>query len=106
MFVGFAESKGFAITFENGFTVSVAFGQGSYSSNKMDETYEEGCLKATSAEIVIFDDNSSSSNGVPMELFGLKPDKLSSDGITLGWANPADFASVIAAVSGFTGRRD
>ena len=38
--------KGFHITFENGYTVSVQFGGGSYCDNYCDEISSEGCIES------------------------------------------------------------
>ena len=44
------DNKGFRITFDNGYTVSVQFGAGNYSSNRA-ETYTTSMNKPMSAEL-------------------------------------------------------
>jgi Flp pilus assembly protein TadG len=44
------DNKGFQITFDNGYTVSVQFGPGNYSSNRV-ETYTTSMNKPQSAEL-------------------------------------------------------
>lgn len=44
------DNKGFSVTFPNGYTVSVQFGPGNYSSNRM-ETYDTAMNKPQSAAL-------------------------------------------------------
>lgn len=53
------QGKGFQMTFENGFTISVQWGYGNYSSNRnYDHSYGEErkheCFSATTAEIAVW----------------------------------------------------
>lgn len=48
-------NKGFQITFENGWTISVQFGHGNYCSHRNHENQSEGIPECPDAEIAIWD---------------------------------------------------
>jgi hypothetical protein len=48
-------NKGFQMTFENGWTISVQFGYGNYCSHRNHENQPEGIHECPDAEIVIWD---------------------------------------------------
>ena len=54
------ENKGFQLTFQNGWTISVQWGKGNYCSNRNLEIKDESILEAKSAEIAIWDINNKS----------------------------------------------
>ena len=54
------ENKGFQLTFQNGWTISVQWGKGNYCSNRNLEIKYESILEAKSAEIAIWDINNKS----------------------------------------------
>ena len=54
------ENKGFQLTFQNGWTISVQWGKGNYCSNRNLEIKDESMLEAKSAEIAIWDINNES----------------------------------------------
>jgi hypothetical protein len=49
------ENRGFQLTFNNGWTISVQFGRGNYCSNQKIETKDEPMLESVSAEVAIWD---------------------------------------------------
>lgn len=52
------ENKGFQMTFPNGITISVQFGQGNYCSRRHSTTeIDDKKVKSTDAEIAIWDQN-------------------------------------------------
>jgi len=84
MFKAF-EDKGFQISFDNGFEVSVMFGKGNYCNNRY--TKNGDC---ENAEIAIFHD---SGHTVYADGVG---------GYLGGWQSPENISSVIAYVSGLS----
>ena len=48
-------NKGFQMTFENGWTISVQFGYGNYCSHRNHENQPEGIHECPNAEIAIWD---------------------------------------------------
>lgn len=51
------QRKGFHMTFENGYTVSVQFGYGNYSANRYDCKYGEDVPPSKTAEFAAWDAN-------------------------------------------------
>jgi hypothetical protein len=50
-------NKGFQLTFTNGYTISVQFGFGSYSSNKNDKVMPTGNYSSQNAEVGYWNDS-------------------------------------------------
>lgn len=51
------ENRGFQLTFNNGWTISVQYGNGNYCSNRNVETKDEMFVESVTAEIAIWDAN-------------------------------------------------
>ena len=86
-------NKGFAMTFDNLFTISVQYGTGNYCEKKnlgadMDMEMKTNRWESNSAEIAVF-----WNNGIMIPI--------SSDGVddVIGWLGTEDVAKVIAIVS-------
>lgn len=77
-------SAGFQIRFENGWTVSVMFGDGNYAEGN--HQIEEGTVVSQTAEVAIFDPD------------GKCCDTLGSNG-PAGWMTPDEVAHVVTLVS-------
>jgi hypothetical protein len=84
--------KGFGMTFDNGFTISVQWGRGNYSSNRdlvEDDTIKN--LEAVSAEIAVIDADG--------KFLGINKDEREA---VIGWVSPDDVAVAIFIVAGAT----
>jgi hypothetical protein len=84
--------KGFGMTFNNGFTISVQWGKGNYSSNRdlvEDDTIKN--LEAVSAEIAVIDAEG--------KFLGINKDEREA---VIGWVSPDDVAVAIFIVAGAT----
>ena len=82
-------NKGYAMTFDNGFTISVQWGTGNYCEKKnlgadSDEEMKTPRWESTSAEIAVFSDT------------GIVPVGDSDD--VIGWCSADEVAKVIAIV--------
>jgi len=82
------ENKGFQLTFQNGWTISVQWGKGNYCSNRNLETKDESMLEAKSAEIAIWDINNESY-------------KINGSDLVLGWVTTDEVAEWIEKVKNF-----
>jgi len=86
-------NKGFQMTFDNGFRLSVQWGIGNYCQRKSDGMFgdemKDNFWESTSAEIAVFDDNVDSSPMVNLN-----------GGIDMvcGWLSTDQVAKVIAIV--------
>ena len=98
--IGFrsCENKGFQITFNNGWTVSVQFGKGNYCERRsfnddawMPETDE--IIQSADAECAVWD-----ANGDWMQL--------NNGDDVIGWQAPDDVAALIARVAAFPAGND
>ena len=49
------ENRGFQLTFDNGWTISVQFGKGNYCSNRNKETKKDSMVTSATAEIAAWD---------------------------------------------------
>ncbi len=81
--------KGFGMTFNNGFTISVQWGKGNYSSNRdlvEDDTIKN--LEAVSAEIAVIDAEG--------KFLGINKDEME---VVIGWVSPDDVAAAIFIVA-------
>ena len=88
--------KGFAVTFQNGYEVSVAFGVGNYCSNKSELKRGFNSVICENAEIMVF----KAGTNMPVNISEIIDNgKLSSDGLTFGWALPNEFAELLAKIS-------
>ena len=90
------QGKGFAITFENGLTISVQCGAGNYCENKnknMIEEFKRSCgesiIESNDAEIAIFDKD----NNFITEQFTDE-----GDGQVVGWLTVSDVFEIIDKV--------
>ena len=81
--------KGFYMTFSNGWTVSVQFGEFNYCDNK----YQDARSECANAEVAVFDRNGT--------FYRLTPH----DDVE-GYVEPDKIANIIQMVSGFTGDAD
>ena len=80
------ENKGFHLTFNNGWTISVQWGATNYCSNRMVDTNKNNqMLESASAEIAIWDENN--------EDFDFGGGQFS-----LGWLTPNEVADWISVV--------
>jgi len=80
------ENKGFHLTFNNGWTISVQWGATNYCSNKMVDTNKNNpMLESASAEIAIWDENNEDFD------FG-------GGQFVLGWLTPNEVADWISVV--------
>ena len=79
-------NRGFHLTFQNGWTISVMFGPSTYSSNRTAIDKGGAEWKATSADVAIWD-----VEGKDLQL---------SSGISRGWTSPDKIAKLIAFVQG------
>ena len=75
-------AKGFQMTFENGNTISVMFGEGNYCSKS---TFKDGATKSNSAEIAIWNKEGNWFD------FG--------DNTVKGWCTPDEVATFIQLAS-------
>ena len=89
-------NKGFQITFENGWTISVQFGSGNYCNNRdlkghdmIEWKNRDGVTTSPNAEIAIWDSNN----------IDYKFDKY---GLVKGWCTPDEVAEWISKVSKWT----
>ena len=86
-------NKGFQMTFDNGFRLSVQWGIGNYCQRKSDGMFgdemKDNFWESTSAEIAVFDDNV---NGCPIININGTTDNVS------GWLNTDQVAKVVAIV--------
>lgn len=93
--VGFhtRDSCGFNVTFENGFTVSVQFGFGTYSANKTVRTYDslERKVDCADAEVAVL---YPTGGFVPISDGGYADD-------IVGWVKPDQLAVLMAIVAQF-----
>jgi hypothetical protein len=86
------ENKGFQITFENGWTVSVQWGKGNYCDRRDYSMFsletEQGIVECANAECAVWD-----ADGEWLPL---------SDGDdVIGWQTPDEVAALIARVAAF-----
>lgn len=85
-----ASKKGFAITFENGWTISVQFGWGNYCDNQNHPDgwkYNDGSIvESANAEIAIWDEND-------------KWFTFNNNDVVKGWCTPNEVAEWIDKVS-------
>ena len=88
-------NKGFRMTFENGFAISVQWGPGNYCEKKdedfdkpMDERFWESC----SAEIAVIDTNNNMQENSSVGMISLGRDTVE------GWVSADQVAKVIAVV--------
>ena len=88
-------NKGFRMTFENGFAISVQWGPGNYCEKKdedfdkpMDERFWESC----SAEIAVIDTNNNMQENSSVGMISLGRDTVE------GWVSADQVAKVIAIV--------
>lgn len=91
-------NKGFQMTFDNGFRLSVQWGIGNYCQRKSDGMFgdemKDNFWESTSAEIAVFDDNVGESS--PMVNLNGGMD------MVCGWLSTDQVAKVIAIVSSAT----
>ena len=88
------QNKGFGITFQNGFGVSVQWGTGNYCEKKnlgadSDEEMKTKRWESRSAEIAIYKDEKFIDIG---------------DDTVIGWLTPDEVAKIIEIVSGYQGQ--
>ena len=88
-------NKGFRMTFENGFAISVQWGPGNYCEKKdedfdkpMDERFSESC----SAEIAVIDTNNNIQENSSVGMISLGRDTVE------GWVSADQVAKVITIV--------
>ena len=85
-------NKGFNMTFENGFNISVQWGVGNYCDRKNDGSYDESMKgefwEATSAEIMIRDTNADGGDVI-----------LGNGDVVAGWLDTGKVAALIHACS-------
>ena len=86
------ENKGFQITFDNGWTISVQFGKGNYCARRDGSMFgmetEDGVVECKDAEVAVWD-----ADGVWLPL---------QDGDdVIGWQTPDEVAALITRVSTF-----
>jgi hypothetical protein len=80
------ENKGFQLTFDNGWTISVQWGAGNYCSNKMVDTNKNNSmLESANAEIAIWDADH-------------KDFDFGNGQLCLGWLTPNEVADWISVV--------
>ena len=88
-------SQNFAVRFDNGIEVSVAFGTGTYSSNRNNS----GDLPSSTAEVMVFDTlgelNEESIAHHPAFIGGLKGSN------PTGWVRPDQLVKILAAAEKF-----
>ena len=89
------QNKGFGITFQNGFGVSVQWGTGNYCEKKnlgadIDEEMKTKRWESRTAEIAVFNDK------------GIVPVGEHDD--VIGWLTPDEVAKAIEIVSGYQGQ--
>ena len=80
--------KGFGMTFDNWFTISVQWGKGNYSSNRdlvEDDTIKN--LEAVSAEIAVIDADG--------KFLGINKDEMEA---VIGWVSPDNVAKIMSIV--------
>ena len=86
-------NKGFQMTFDNGFRLSVQWGVGNYCQKKNDGQFgdemKDNFWESTSAEIAVFDDRTESGPMISLN-----------DGVDMvcGWLNTDQVAKVMAIV--------
>ena len=88
------QNKGFGITFQNGFGVSVQWGTGNYCEKKNlgadgDEEMKTKRWESRTAEIAVYKDKKFIDIG---------------DDTVIGWLTPNEVAKVIEIVSGYQGQ--
>jgi len=82
-------NKGFQMTFANGYTISVQFGNGNYCDNRYygnPLSGDQSVPPSSNAEVAVWDKDG---NWVQ-----LRP-----DGDEIGWQTPDDVAALIASIS-------
>jgi hypothetical protein len=79
-------NRGFQLTFENGLTISVQYGEGNYSSNRNVKTDGKDIVESVSAEVAIWD-----KDGTDYQF--------SNGGICEGWCFANEVATMISKVS-------
>lgn len=82
-----SQQKGFHITFENGWTVSVQFGGGNYSDNYHSRIYDGPVPHSRTAEVAAWP------NGGEMISFN-------GEDTVLGWQTPAQVLAVMNDIAG------
>ena len=87
------QNKGFGITFQNGFGVSVQWGTGNYCEKKnlgadIDESMKTQRWESKTAEIAVYNDNGFIDIG---------------EDTVIGWLTPNEVAIAIEIVSGYQG---
>ena len=88
-------NKGFRMTFENGFAISVQWGPGNYCEKKdedFDKPEKERFWESKSAEIAIFDTNNRIQENSSAGMISLGRDTVE------GWVSADQVAKVIAIV--------
>ena len=88
------QNKGFGITFDNGFTISVQYGTGNYCEKKNlgadgDEEMKTKRWESRTAEIAVYKDEKFIDIG---------------DDTVIGWFTPNEVAKAIEIVSGYQGQ--
>ena len=82
------KGKGFGITFDNGFTISVQWGRGNYCSNRdlvEDDTIKH--LEAVSVEVAVINEEG--------KFLGINKDEMEA---VIGWVSPDDVAKIMSIV--------
>ena len=87
------ENKGFQITFDNGWTISVQWGKGNYCDRRDYSMFsmatEDGVVECKNAEVAVWD-----ADGVWLPLQDSGDD-------VIGWQTPDEVAALITRVSAF-----
>ncbi len=78
------QNKGFSMTFESGFTISVQFGKGNYADNRntTEDSMSTEVWECNNAEVAI-----------------IPPDGEVGDWLIVGWANPNKVADIIQVMN-------
>lgn len=97
------QGKGFQMTFENGFTISVQWGYGNYCSNKnynhdSEAERKHSIFGATSAEIAVWHKDSDGRNFLQIEG--------NCWGHVIGWLTPDEVATWITKVANAKTKKD
>ena len=82
------DNRGFQLTFDNGWTISVQWGVGNYCSNRNKETKNEPMVESATAEIAVFDADN-------------KDFDFGGGQICLGWLSADEVAEWIEKVKNF-----
>lgn len=91
-------NKGFVVDFNNGYEVSVMFGEGNYcSARDIRGSRMDASRGSATAEICVFVRGTNET--VSNDVLKVEAPAMSSDGFTFGWSSPEVFAAICAAVA-------